>query len=484
MGISLNPATLLSGQGLDVTSVVSQIIASEAGPLTVWSQQQTTLASENGALDGINNDLANLQTAVQVLADPEAAFGSQLATTSDGSVVAASADGTAIAGTHQIVVNSLATTGTLYSNPVAAGANTSFLASGQTTGDVKLQVGGTTGTTYDLPITAGSNDTLTTLASYINTQSSANDWGVAASEVTGATGSQLALQSQNTGSSGALAIVNNSHTTLSFATPEGGANASLTVDGQPFTSATDTVTGAIQGVTLSLLNASPGEQVQLTIAQDTSQVSSAVSNFISAYNSLVSDINAQYKVDPTGVIPVPPLESDISLRSVQSSILSDAAYSITGNGGLINLETLGINTANDGTLSLGTSATGQSLSEILATNPSEVQNFFQNASGTGFANNFATDLTNLTNPTTGPLNADIAQNTAENTDLTNSITNLQTQLAAQTTALTSQFETVNATLQAYPLLLQQVTETLGTLGSGTSSSGALVSSEPTLTSGL
>ncbi|MGD0272076.1 MAG: flagellar filament capping protein FliD [Candidatus Sulfotelmatobacter sp.] len=484
MGISLNPATLLSGQGLDVTSVVSQIIASEAGPLTVWSQQQTTLASENGALDGINNDLANLQTAVQALADPEAAFGSQLATTSDGSVVAASADGTAIAGTHQIVVNSLATTGTLYSNPVAAGANTSFLASGQTTGDVKLQVGGTTGTTYDLPITAGSNDTLTTLASYINTQSTANDWGVAASVVTGATGSQLALQSQNTGSSGALAIVNNSHTTLSFATPEGGANASLTVDGQPFTSATDTVTGAIQGVTLSLLNASPGEQVQLTIAQDTSQVSSAVSNFISAYNSLVSDINAQYKVDPTGVIPVPPLESDISLRSVQSSILSDAAYSITGNGGLINLETLGINTANDGTLSLGTSATGQSLSEILATNPSEVQNFFQNASGTGFANNFATDLTNLTNPTTGPLNADIAQNTAENTDLTNSITNLQTQLAAQTTALTSQFETVNATLQAYPLLLQQVTETLGTLGSGTSSSGALVSSEPTLTSGL
>jgi len=307
---------------------------------------------------------------------------------------------------------------------------------------------------------------------------------VAASVVIGATGSQLALQSQNTGSSGALAIVNDSNTTLSFAAPEGGANASLTVDGQPFTSATDTVTGAIQGVTLSLLNAAPNEQVQLTVAQDTSQVSSAVSNFISAYNSLVSDINAEYKVDPTGVIPTPPLESDISLRSVQSSILSDAAYSITGNGGLVNLETLGINTADDGTLSLGTSATGQSLSEILATNPSEVQDFFQNSSGTGFANNFATDLTNLTNPTTGPLNADIAQNTAENTDLTNSITNLETQLAAQTTALTSQFDTVNATLQAYPLLLQEVTETLGTLGSGTSSSGSLVSSEPTLTSGL
>jgi flagellar hook-associated protein 2 len=484
MGISLNPATLLSGQGLDVSSVVSQIIALEAGPLTVWSQQQTTIASENGALDGINNDLANLQTAVQALSDPNQAFGAQTATTSDSSAVTASANGSAAVGTHQITVTSLATTGTLYTNPVAAGANASFLASGQTTGDVQLQVGGTTGATYDIPITQGSNDTLNTLASYINTQSTANNWGVTASVVSGAGGSQLALQSQNTGSSGALAIVNNSNTTLTFATPEGGTNAALTIDGQPFISPTDTVTGAIQGVTLSLLNASPGEQVQLTVAQDTSQVGSAVNNFISAYNSLVSAINAQYAVDPTGVTPTPPLESDISLRSVQSSILSDAAYSIAGNGGLVNLETLGINTANDGTLSLGTSATGQSLSQILATNPAAVQNFFQNASGTGFANNFATDLNNLTNPTTGPLYADIAQNAAENTDLTNSIDNLQTQLAAQTTALTTEYDTVNANLQAYPLLLQEITETLGTLGSGTSSTGSLISSEPTLTSGL
>jgi flagellar hook-associated protein 2 len=483
MGISLNPATILSGQGLNVTSVVSQTIASESGPLTVWSQQQTTIASENGALDGINNDLTNLQTAVQALAEPDAAFGSQTATTSDSNVVTASSDGTAVAGTHDIVVTSVATTGTLYTEPIAAGANTSFLANGQTTGDVQLRVGGTTGKTYDIPITAGSNDTLSTLASYINTQSTANSWGVTASVVSGAAGSQLALQSQNTGSSGALAIVNN-NTTLAFSTPEGGTNAALTIDGQPFTSAGDTVTGAIQGVTLSLLNASPGEQVQLTVAQDTSQVSSAVSNFISAYNSLVSDINAQYAVDPTGVTPAPPLESDISLRSVQSSILSDAAYSITGNGGLVNLETLGINTANDGTLSLGTSATGQSLSQILASNPSAVQNFFQNASGTGFANNFATDLNNLTNPTTGPLNADLAQNGAENQDLTNSINDLETQLAAQTTALTTEYDKVNSTLQAYPLLLQEITETLGTLGSGTSASGALVSSYPTLTSGL
>jgi flagellar hook-associated protein 2 len=484
MGVSLNPATILSGQGIDVSSVVQQIISSESGPIGAWQGQETAIAAQNGELDGINNDLTNLQSAITALADPVGPFTALTATSSQPAVVTASAQSGAIAGTHQIVVTSLATTGTLYTDPIAAGADTSFLASGQTTGDIQLQVGGSGGTTDDIPITQGSNDTLNTLAAYINTQSTANNWGVTASVVSDTSGSRLALFSQSSGAAGALSIAGNTNTTLNFDTPEGGTNAALTIDGVPFSSSSDTVTGAIQGVTLNLASQSPGNPVQLTVAPDTSQVSSAVSNFISAYNTLVSDINAQYAVDPTGATPAPPLESDISLRSVQSSILSDAAYSITGNSGYVNLESLGINTANNGTLSLGLSATGESLSDILASNPSAVQNFFQNASGTGFANSFLADLTNLTDPTTGPLNVDLAQNNAENQDLTTSITNFQTQLTAEQTALTQQYDTVNASLQAYPLLLQEITETLGTLGSGTSSSGAPISSQPTLTSGL
>jgi flagellar capping protein FliD len=151
---------------------------------------------------------------------------------------------------------------------------------------------------------------------------------------------------------------------------------------------------------------------------------------------------------------------------------------------------LGINQNNDGTLTVGSTpgqdsqTQGQTFAQVLAANPTAVVNFFQNATGTGFANNFNTDLTNLTNPTTGPLNADLNQNEAEQSDLTTTITNFQTQLATESTALTSQYDAVNASLQQYPLLLQEVTETLGTLGSGTSSSGSLISSEPTLTSGL
>jgi len=490
MGVSLNPSTILSGQGIDVSSLVQQIIASQSGELSVWQGQQTTFATQDGLLEGLANNLTNLQTAVAALADPTGALTAQAAVSSDSTVLTAVAQTTAVSGTHQVVVSNLATTGTLYTDPVAGGASASFLSPGQTTGNIQLQVGGTSGTTDNIAITQGSNDTLTTLASYINTQSAANNWGVTASVVSDTSGSRLALQSQNSGSAGALAIANPTatNTALTFDAPLGGTNANLTIDGVPFSSATNTVSGAIQGVTLTLLaqSGSALDPVQLTVGPDTNQITDAVNNFVSAYNTIISTINTQYVVDPTGTIPPPPLESDLSVRSLQSSLLNDSSYSIGGNGGLVNLAALGINQNNDGTLTVGSTPEpdSQTFAQILAANPSAVVSFFQNSSGTGFANSFNADLTNLTNPTQGPLNVDLAQNQAEQADLTTTITNFQNQITAQTTALTQQFDSVNASLQGYPILLQEVTQTLGTLGSGTSSSGALVSSGPTLTSGL
>ncbi len=483
MGVSLNPSTILSGQGIDVSTVVQQIISEQSGQLSVWQGQQTALATQDGLLEGINNNLTSLQTAIASLADPLGPLSAQAATSSNSSVLTATAQSNAIAGTHQIFVNNLATTGTLYTNPVAAGASASILTNGQTSGDLKLQVGGSSGNTYDIAITQGSNDTLNTLATYINTQSTANNWGVTASVVSDSSGSRLALFSQSSGSAGALAISNNSNTSLSFATPVGGTNASLTIDGVPYSSSSNTVTGAIQGVTLNLASSSPGNPVQLTVGPDTGQITSAVNSFITAYNNIISTINSQYVVDPTGSIPAPPLESDISLRSLQSSLLADSSFAITGNSGYVNLSSLGIVSNNDGTLSLGNTPSGQSFAGLLASNPSVVQNFFQNSSSTGFANNFNTDLTNLTSPTQGPLYVDLNQNNAEQADLTTTITNFQTQLSTEQTQLTQQYDAVNASLQSYPLLLQEITETLGSLSSSTGSSDTS-SSNPTLTSGL
>ncbi|HXY78124.1 MAG TPA: flagellar filament capping protein FliD [Candidatus Acidoferrales bacterium] len=477
MGISLNPSTILNGQGIDVSSLVQQILSESDGQLTQWQNEQATLQTQAGDLTSINSDLSNLATAVQALSDPLGALTAMTATSSDSSIVTATADTSATAGTHQIVVNNLATAGLVYTNDFSGGPSSSFLPANSTGGEIDLQIGGSGGTTQQIMITAGTNDTLNTLASYINSQ----NWGVTASVVTDATGSRLALVSQATGSAGALAITSN-NTSLVFNTPTGGTNASLTIDGVPYSSASNTITGAISGVTLNLAGAASGETVQLNVGSDTSQAENAIDNFVSAYNQVINDINQQFTVD-SSTNSEGPLGSDTALRSLQSSLMNDVTYSLTGSGGPIDLASFGINMNDDGTLTVGTNAQGQSLDQVLASNPTAFQNFFQNSSSTGFAQNFNTDLTNLTDPTIGVLNVDLAQNQNEQQDLSNSISNFQAQLTTEQQQLTNEYSEINASLEEYPLLLQQTTETLAALdvGSNGSSTG---SSTPTLTSGL
>ncbi len=458
MGISFNAASLLNGNGINVQSVVTAILAPGNAVVNQLQNQQTDLSTQAGLLAGYNNNLTSLAAAVVALANPTGPLASQSATSSQPSILTASAATTATPGTHQIEVGTLATTGTLYTNPLTDG-NTSFLTSPATTGDIKLQVGGGSGTTHDIVITQGSNDTLNTLASYINTQ----NWGVTANVVTDANGARLALYSQSTGTPGALAITNNT-TALNFNTPAGGTNASLTIDGVPFSSSTNTVTGAIAGVTLNLASASPGTTVQLTLGPDTTQATNAINSFVSAYNALIGALNTQFTVDPT-TNSEGPLGSDVALRSLQSSLLNDVSHSITGNSGLVNLAALGIDMNNDGTLTVNQVATDihPSLANVLATNPGAIQSFFHNASGTGFAENFNNDLANLTDLTNGILNVDIAGNKTQQHDLTTQITNLQDRLLAQQKQLTTLYAQVNATLEAYPSLLLEVTAEIGAL---------------------
>ncbi|MGC2447578.1 MAG: flagellar filament capping protein FliD [Candidatus Sulfotelmatobacter sp.] len=473
MGISFNPSTLLNGQGIDVSSLVQQVMSESSGQLTTWQNELGTLQSQSSDLTTINSNLSSLATAVQALSDPLGALTAQTATSSDSGILTASAASGAVAGRHQIVVSNLASPGLVYTNDFAGGANASILSDGATSGEIDLQIGGSGGTTQPITITAGSNDTLATLAAYINTQ----NWGVTANVVTDANGSRLALESQSTGTPSALAITGNTNTGLSFNSPSGGANASLTIDGVPYSSTSNAITGAIAGVTLNLAGSSPDTPATVTVGVDTTQITDAINSFVSAYNQVIGDINQEVTINAS-TNTQGPLGTDSSVADLQSSLLSDAAFSVTGNSGYVNLASLGINTNNDGTLTVDSSQ----LSSVLSSNPSAVQNFFQNSTSTGFANNFNTDLTGLTDPVTGPLNVDLTQNNAEQQDLTNSITNFQAQLTAEQTQLTNEYNQVNASLQAYPLLLQQVTETLATMDSGSSSTSG--SSSPTLTSGL
>ena len=437
---------------------------------------------------GVNDTLNTLETYIKQQSAAQGwGISATVVTDASGARLAISGSQTGTPGALAITSNQV--TGTLNTTAMQS-ADTSILASDQTTGDITLQIGGANGTTVDLQITQGSNDTLSTLASYINGQSEANGWGLTANVVKDSNGYHLSVSSQGQGAAGAVTMSSNTNTTLTaaanastnltFEPPVGGTNAAVTIDGIPYSESSNSFSVAtIPGVTINLASAAPGETLQLNVGANTAQATSAINNFVSAYNRVINDINQEFQVN--GSNRQGPLGSDTALRSLQSSLMNDVTYAVAGTGGMVNLGSFGINMNDDGTLTVGTAPNGQSLSQILASNPASVQSFFQNTSSTGFANNFHTDLNNLADPTIGVLSVDLAQNKAAQHDLQTTISNFQTQLSAQQTALTAEFDQVNASLQQYPLLLQQVTQTLATMDMNNSNSG---SSTPTLTSGL
>lgn len=247
----------------------------------------------------------------------------------------------------------------------------------------------------------------------------------------------------------------------------------------PLNSATNTITTAIPGVTLNLVSAAPATPVQISIGPDSTQAAAAITSFVTAYNAVIGNLNTQFTVDPS-TNTEGPLGGDSGLRSLQSSLLNEAAYSIPGNSGLVNLASLGINQNDDGTLTIDNTQ----LNNTFTTNPAAFQNFFQNVSGTGFANNFSSDLTNLTDPVNGLVNLDIAANTTQQQGLTTQILNLQGNISAQRAALTLQYAQVNATLEAFPSLMQEVTAELGALnGLGSTTSAPPISSNTTPATG-
>ncbi len=468
MGISFNAASLLNGNGIDVSAIVSEIQAGQSGQLTTWKGDQTTLQTQATTIGNINNDLSSLLTSVQALSDPTGALTGLTATSSESEILTATVQAGATAANYNVVVSSLATTGTLYTDSIA-NATTSVLPQGQSSGGLQLQIGGSGGTTADIPITAGTNDTLTTLAQSINALSTKNGWGVTASVVTDASGSRLAFYSLATGSPGALSVSNNT-TNLTFEPPVGGTDSLFTVSGIPYSTTTNTVTDAIPDVTLNLQAADSGLPVQVTVGPNTTGITSAVTTFVNAYNTVVSDINSQFAFNPA-TNSQGTLGSDNSLRVLQSSLLSSLTYATSDptsvSSGLTNLAALGIDMNNDGTLTINQVATDThpAFADVLATDPGGVQNFFQNSSSTGFANDLATQLTNLAAPTTGVLSEDLTANQQQQQDITTDITNFQTQLAAQQAQLEQVFSQVNANLEQYPFTLQEVNAALGVLNS-------------------
>ncbi len=390
VGLSFGSPT--SGAGFNVSSTVAEIISNLQNVETPWQTQLTSLESQNTAISNLGTLFSNLSNDMSSLTDFEGVLAQKEGSSSDTSVLElTAASSSATAGTHSVVVNNLAQTSSGYLDSIAD-------ASDALSGSMSIEVG--SGPAESVVIgaapaspaantiyTGSGNDTLADIASAIN---SAN-LGLTANVLTDSSGSRLSLVSGTSGTAGQLTVTSlltdpnnvtddDSSGTLNYNVGVKGEDASLTIDGVPLTSASNTVSNLIPGVTFQLLAPSAGEsddtleQVQVVIANDNSGVESTVNQFVTDYNSLISAINTQEGDDSSG--SPEPLFGSPTLSLLQQELLGglnmpnpsgyiDPISSATGVtlSGSITIQ-LGSNAAQ--TVNVGESSTPDTLAGLAA----------------------------------------------------------------------------------------------------------------------
>ena len=559
----LYSATGTSGNGINVQEAVNAAMYMLRAPERLMQQDQATLNTQAAALRDLSAKLATFESGVNALNDITGAFSFLAVSSSDSTILNATADTTAAIGSHAVKVSILATTASYYSTPfessstllptgtfdlkvgsndavtitvgdtsatldeLVAHINNDFEATatgtltltGNAAADETVVVGSTTytfktavssandvlrgataadslanlqaainhetgeGTTYgtgtvantDATATAvtdtltieartagasgNSLDTTATLASgsfgAATLERGRDDLGVTASVITDANGARLTLVSKTSGAPGDLTISNDTTgaegNAMGFVKPVSGTNASLTVDGVPIISTSNTVTGVIAGVTLSLSSAAPGQTVTIGIDADLTQAAAGINTFLSSYNTLMQAINSQFQYS-TSSGSAGPLAGNSGLRALQEQLLTDMTYSLSGNNGFVNLATLGIPIQNDGTLTVNSAE----LSEALSHNLADVKNFFQSTSPAGLAQNLSAHLTILTDATTGLLSSELNRITQNTSYLTNQIQDFADRIQSNQQQLTLQYNQINTTLQQLPSLLAEI----------------------------
>ena len=217
-------------------------------------------------------------------------------------------------------------------------------------------------------------------------------------------------------------------------------DAQLTLDGISITSASNSVSGAIDGVTVNLAAAG---STTLTVTRDNSTATDAIQGFVDAYNSYVKTVGTLSSYDATtGNAGI--LLGDTTLNSVQRQIASVLNTKVPGNG-IGSLAALGITRSADGTLALDSAK----LSSALDADPGAVQDLFSGANGYAKRLNTAldgfTDSDGLIAKRQQSLNDSLTSLNKQQSDLDARMTVYEKQLRDQYTALDTLMSQLNNT---------------------------------------
>jgi len=385
------------GSGLDVNDLLRQIVEAERAPAeNRLNLQEAKAQAEISAFGSLKSAVTSFKTSLTSLKTPSG-FSVNKVSVSDQSLLSASASSIATDGSYSVEVESLAQSHSLAT--IAFDSLDTVVGTGTLTFDFGTTdytaAEGVNPESYDGFVTnpdkssqtieiTNANNTVEGLRDAINDA----DIGITASVVDDGTGFKLLITSDDAGLDNSLEITVSdadlddtdasglSHLAFNSAATVldqtlAASDASVKINGLQVTRESNTITGAIHGVTLNLKAADVGNPTQVSITRDSSNAEGNINNFVTKYNELVKTIAALTEFGgaegQSGL-----LLGDTTTRNIISQIRREVGSSISNNSVFNSLSSIGITTQRDGTLALNSST----LKAAIADDPETVSGLF------------------------------------------------------------------------------------------------------------
>src|SRR5690606_11510035 len=359
------------GSGLPLDTLLEQLRTAENAPLAALQGRATKEQQRFSAYGTLKSGLEAVSTAAANLGKSQTFHAVKTSVTGETFTASAKAGSNAIPGNYAITVEQLATAQSLASN-AGEERTESLVEGGSGKVDIKFTVGDTTHT-----VSVDANKS--SLEDVVKAINASSDLKVSATLVNTGAGEgnkahRLIISADATGTEGQVTSIEVKHgadgtgdlsrlqAMLNYGgsgpEPDGMSESVAAQDAKilindaiSITSQSNTIENAIDGINITLNKAAAEDATPdtLKVTRDDSVTTTAVNNFVNAYNALQSTIKSltSYDVDSqTGAA----LTGDTLARRAQSQV-RDAINGLAANG--ITLSSIGIKTdATTGNLSV------------------------------------------------------------------------------------------------------------------------------------
>lgn len=390
-------ATRVDGiiSGIDTTALIDAIVKASSAQKTLVSNRIDVYQDKSDKLTELMSKLGDVEDALEDM-QFTTGFLAYDATYAENDAIDVEAGSGALTGTYEIEVQQIAKSEVSNSVGFASKTDTGVLS----TGTLEVTYDGT-----NTSITIDGDTTLSSLASDLNDIDGITAYVANTGDATNPY--VLVVKGTNTGADYDITLDTSGlsgGTDLDFTETVTAQDAELTVDGTAITSASNDVTEAISGVTISIKDETTSA-ISVTIGTDTDAIEEKITTFVDAYNAAIDYIRENLDYDAENGVKEA-FVGESSVRSVARGLLAQIGKEFTELGqdydsvGLVGIDSDGL-----GKLSFDTDV----FEAAFDAEPDQVTDLF--TSSDGFVKSMLTALDVYLDPIDGSLN--VRQDTLE-----------------------------------------------------------------------